>query len=148
MVFHSDNVESKQYVWLTRYYHSLGHHRIIKIWDTSKSLNRGVIGFAVRKCIKKTWINAINNFRRPPRIFLIPGVQTIINGYSFDTNKFNLFINDCFIYTLFNSSNRMTAKPTNNNQWFWISKSYVSDVANGDYKNIDKLGNSNIYNSS
>lgn len=97
---------------------------------TADNFDRAVVNFAVRKSIKHTWINDMDNFRKP--------TKEILNNPDWNT-----FVNDCLIYSLFNilASYQVSYRNLNyksnlynrKNEWFFMSIDEIKKLAQKNY---------------
>jgi len=107
-------------------------------WISSQNLTHATIYFAVRHCIAKNWLNDRDQFLYP--------------NDSWQTDK--EFQNDCLVFTLFNSQNRIISKEDTNH---WIpfteteinaketfASNFMSDFIAGKIKKSN--GNGDLFN--
>lgn len=133
----SDNVESQKYVYLMS--GSAYHGHGFNIMPNKKSLNRAVVAFASRLCIKPTWLNAQDNFKAP-------------DTTKISHQEWNDFVNNCLVYSLFtNNSDQCSYRNPKwsnsypgiwNNKWFWMSPKDICNLT----KNLSDPFSKNIYN--
>lgn len=98
---------------------------------TPENFERVVITFASRKSVKHSWINDMDNFRRPK----------LVN----DENEWNEFVSDCMIYTLFHLGASYQTSLSNveyqrdfyeiENEWFFMSYLDIKKLAQDFYIN-------------
>jgi hypothetical protein len=103
---------------------------------TISSLIEGCIYFAVRICIKPTWLNDRDQFYFPTFPSVIAGLtrnplqETGDSAFQRnDEKEFIEFQNDCLAFTLFHSQNRITIKDGVNH---WIP--FTETEVNANYK--------------
>lgn len=99
---------------------------------TSENFKRVIVTFASRKAVKHSWINDMDNFKRP------------------DVNRVNPdiwdeFVNDCLIYSLFNINASYQGSLSNvsyqdelysvDNEWFFMSYNDIKQLAQQHYFN-------------
>ncbi|MCZ3527499.1 hypothetical protein L2821_09875 [Lactobacillus gasseri] len=144
MVFNSDNIgegTTNGGVWIASSSAYKGHG----INVLPENFKRVVVGFAARRAVKPTWYNAQDNYVRP----------------DINNSKYDEFVNDSLIYSLFdnasyqaayrnwkNYSNLANFKNKWANQWFWLDIDTVRELTN-EYNQMqlynDTRGDTNRY---
>lgn len=95
---------------------SIGGEDII----TKENFEKAITIFSARKLIINDWVNAIDEY-------LVPNINH---------NKWNEFVNDSIIFSIFNFGSYQTSYNNIKNEFFWMSKQEIEDLANT-YKNDD-----------
>ena len=99
---------------------------------TPENIERVAVTFASRKSIKHSWINDMDNFKRPELESIEPQI-------------WNEFVNDCLIYSLFNINASYQGSFSNvsyhdklyniDNEWFFMSYEEIKELAQKFYLN-------------
>lgn len=119
MVFNSDNIAkgtTQNGVFIVSSSAYMGHGFNV----LPQGFNRAVVGFAARRAVKPTWINAQDNYTEP------------------DMTKdiYSEYVNDALVFSLFNNASCQAAYRNDSwsntnvrgkwaNEWFWLPIDYV-----------------------
>jgi hypothetical protein len=105
-----------------------------RMFITKENFNRVTNVFTSRKLIKGTWINDKDEFLAPIE----------------EHQEYNQFTYDSIIYSMFNNSSCQSSLNINNNEFFWMSKDEIIDLANNNeydelYRDARSSNNRYVY---